>query len=153
MFDRGAAPVPGQQFGELALLRRRDAGEHVGEPGLRVDVVQFRSGDERRHDGGTIGAAVGPGEEPGFPAECKAAQAALRSIVRQADATVVEEAGEAAPALEHVVDRLGDRRRTRQRGALTLQPRVQVVDERPGLLLPDALWEGLRARGEGDDRG
>jgi hypothetical protein len=47
--------------------------------------------------------------------ESYAAQRSLRGIIRHADATVVEEAGEVGPALEHVIDRLQDLRGTRER--------------------------------------
>ena len=46
-----------------------DAGENVGEPGLRVHVVELCRRDHRRHDGGTVGAALGTGEEPRLSAE------------------------------------------------------------------------------------
>ena len=34
-------PVPWEQVGELRLRRVGDAGEDVGEPGLRIDVVDL----------------------------------------------------------------------------------------------------------------
>src|SRR5205823_3565768 len=34
-------PVPGQQLIDPAGGMRGDAGEHVGQPGLRIDVVEF----------------------------------------------------------------------------------------------------------------
>ena len=38
-------PFPWQQFVETALRRPGDAAEHVGEPGLRVDVGADESRD------------------------------------------------------------------------------------------------------------
>jgi hypothetical protein len=35
------------------------AGKHVGEPGLWIDIIHFRGLDQRRHGGGTVGAAAG----------------------------------------------------------------------------------------------
>jgi len=35
-------PVPWEQVGELRLRHVGDAGEDVGEPGLRIDVVESR---------------------------------------------------------------------------------------------------------------
>jgi hypothetical protein len=46
-----------------------DSREHVGEPGLRIDVVQFASDDQGIHHNSALAAAVGTGEEPGFSAE------------------------------------------------------------------------------------
>jgi hypothetical protein len=39
-----------------------DAREDVGEPGFRVDVVETRRHDERRHYGGSLGTPIGAGE-------------------------------------------------------------------------------------------
>jgi hypothetical protein len=54
--------------------------------------------------------------------EGDAAHAAFGGIVGQADATVVEEAGERGPALEHVVHGLGDLVAVREFGALISDP-------------------------------
>jgi hypothetical protein len=42
-----------------------EAGEDVGEPGLRIDVVELGGHDQRCHDGGAVGATFGAGEQPG----------------------------------------------------------------------------------------
>lgn len=68
-----------------------DAAEDVGEPGLGIDIVHLGSDDQAVHGGGTLAAAVGAGEEPGFAAERDAAQRSLGGIVGKAD-TAVEEA-------------------------------------------------------------
>ena len=39
-------PVPGKEFFEPGLRRLRDPAEHVGEPGLRVDIVELGGADE-----------------------------------------------------------------------------------------------------------
>jgi hypothetical protein len=44
---------------DLTLLSAGYAGEDVGEPGLRIDVVQLRRHDQRCHDSGPIGASLG----------------------------------------------------------------------------------------------
>jgi hypothetical protein len=41
-----------------------DAAEDVGEPGLRIDAVQFGGLNEREHGGGALAAAVGAAEGP-----------------------------------------------------------------------------------------
>ena len=51
-----------------------DAGEDVGEPSLRVDVVHFGRDDQAVHGGGAISAAIGAGKEPRFSSECDTAQ-------------------------------------------------------------------------------
>ena len=41
-----------------------DAGEDVGEPGLRVDVVHLGRDEQAVHGGSALAAAIGAGEEP-----------------------------------------------------------------------------------------
>ena len=64
-----------------------------------------------------------------------AAQRPLGGVVRKADAAVVEEAREAAPALEHVIHRLGHGGVARECGALHAHPRLEISDERRAFLL------------------
>ena len=61
LFD-GRDTKPGQG-------RVGDAGEDVGEPGLRVDAVELGGADQRVHEGGPVAAALGAGEEPCLAAE------------------------------------------------------------------------------------
>ena len=44
-----------------------NAGEHVGEPGLRIDVVELGRHDQGGDGGGAVGSAIGACEQPGFP--------------------------------------------------------------------------------------
>ena len=41
-----------------------DAGEHIGEPGLRIDVVELGGHDQRSMAAARSAAAIGAGEEP-----------------------------------------------------------------------------------------
>jgi hypothetical protein len=41
-----------------------DARQHVGKPGLRIDVAHLGRDDEAVHGGGTLAAAIGAGEQP-----------------------------------------------------------------------------------------
>ena len=84
-----------------------DAAEHIGKPGLRIDVVELRCGDEAEHEGGALPAAVRTGEEPRFSAQGYTPERAFRRVVRQADTAVIEEGGEGRPCLEHVIHGLG----------------------------------------------
>jgi len=68
-----------------------------------------------------------------------AAHAALRGIVGQADAAIVEEARERGPALEHIVHSLGDVVAARQLGALLAHPGLQIGHQRRTELLADRL--------------
>ncbi len=41
-----------------------DARQHVGEPGLGIDVVEPGRLNQRQHNCGTLAAAIGAGEQP-----------------------------------------------------------------------------------------
>ncbi len=109
-----------------------DAGEHIGEPRLRVDVVETASRDDGEHDGGTLGAGEGPVSTP----ECNSSQSALGRIVREKNPAILQEPGKAIPSLQHVIDRLDHLARFAERGALPFQPIAHVVEQRLALLLP-----------------
>jgi len=69
-------PMPWQEFVEVGCRVIGDAAEYVGEPCLRVDVIELGGADQRVHHSGTLATAVGPGEQPGFAADRNAAQRA-----------------------------------------------------------------------------
>jgi hypothetical protein len=56
------APIPWQQFLKSTLREVGNAGEYVGEPSMRVDVVELCGHDQSRHDGSTLGTTIGAGE-------------------------------------------------------------------------------------------
>lgn len=115
-----------------------DAREHVGQPGQRIDIVELCRRNERGHGGCPGSAAFGTGEEPRFSSQSEASERPLGSIVREANSAVVEEAREAIPAPEQIIDRLDDRGRAGQPGALIPQPCFQGSQQRPALFLPHA---------------
>ena len=59
-----AAPVPRQQRGEVGDLVVGDPGQHVGEPGLGIDVVEPGRLNQRQHDRGALAPAIGAGKQP-----------------------------------------------------------------------------------------
>ena len=68
-------PVPGQEFVHPGVRQLGDATEDIGEPSLRVDVVELSSDDEGVHRRGPLAAAVGAAEQPrpssqSNPAQC-----------------------------------------------------------------------------------
>ena len=114
-----------------------DARQHVGEPGLRIDVVHLGRDDEAVHGGGALAAAIRAGEQPCLATERNTAQRSLSGIVREADAAIVEEAGERRPALEHVVHRLGNIVAAREFRPLLAHPHFEVGDQGRAELLAD----------------
>ena len=94
-------PVPGQEFVKARGRVVVDAVAHVGEPSSRVDVVELFGLGQDVSDGGAPAASVGAGESLVTSSQRDGPECALGGIVGQADATVVDEAGEAGPTLEH----------------------------------------------------
>lgn len=113
-----------------------DAGEHIGEPRLCVDVVETAGRDDGEHDGGSIGPALGAGEGPVSTPERNSSQSALGRIVRETNPAIFQETGKAIPALQHVIDRLDHLGRFAEHGALPFQPLVHVIEQRLALFLP-----------------
>ena len=62
------ADVPGKQVGDAIDGVVGDAGEHVAEPGFRIEAVELGGLDQGIKGGGTITASVGPGKKVIFPA-------------------------------------------------------------------------------------
>ena len=118
--------------GRSAMRASTSASQACGSTSLSLAVVI-----RRVHEGGPLAAAIGAGEEPGLAAEGDAAQGALGGVVGEADAAVVEEAGEAVPALEHVVHRLGDGGVARELARSRAHPALELGDQRSDLGLPD----------------
>ena len=90
-------PVPWQEFVDPAGGMTGDASQHIGEPCLRIDVIEAGGLDQGVEDGSKLTATIGSAKQPGLSAERHAAQNAFGGIVRQAYPAVVEEAGEAIP--------------------------------------------------------
>ena len=58
-------PVPGEEFVQLMIFGPPgdDALEHIGEIGLRVEIIEFCGCDERREDRPALGPAFAAREE------------------------------------------------------------------------------------------
>src|SRR6202162_5178253 len=99
--------IPGKQVGEFVGGVIWKPGQHVSEPGLRIDVVHLAGFAQGIDGGGTRPASVRSGEGPVSSSDRHTPQRPFGGVVRKTDAAVVEEAGERCPAIEEVVDRLG----------------------------------------------
>src|SRR6476620_2409151 len=62
--DALRAPVPRQEFVDAPGGMIRQAGQHVGEPSLWIDVVELCGGDEGVDRRRTSAALIGAGEGP-----------------------------------------------------------------------------------------
>jgi len=98
--------VPRQELWQAWLGQPGQASNDVSEPSLGIDVVHLGGDDQRVHEAGAVAASLGAGQEPCPAAQGDAAQRPLGGIVREADAALSEEAGEARPTV--LFDRVGD---------------------------------------------
>jgi hypothetical protein len=100
-------PIPGQEFVNAPGRVIGQASEHVGEPGLRVDIVELGGGDQRVDRSSAPAAFVGAGEGSVLSPQGNGPQLAFGGVVRHAKTPILEEAGEGVPPVEAVVDRFG----------------------------------------------
>jgi hypothetical protein len=91
--------------GEMAVGQ---FGEGFGQPRVRVDAAKFAVLDEGGDHRPVISTFVGTGEECIFPVQRDRADAAFNGIAVEVDAAIVEEAAEAIPAGERIVDGVAD---------------------------------------------
>ena len=136
-------PVPGQEFVNALGGVIRQAGQHVGEPSLRVDIVELGGCDQRVDCSGAPAAFVGASEGPVLSPKGNGPQLAFGRVVRQAKAPIIEEADEGVPSVEAVVDRFGRVAVLGEPGTLCAQPSLQFDDQRSATLLAHAqalLW-------------
>lgn len=108
-----------------------EAREHVGELCLRFDVVHLGRRDQADDRCLPLAAAVGTGDQPGLPAQGYSSEGPFCGVVGEADAPVGQETGEGIPALQHVVDSLGDVAAAGQLGAMLDLDGMESVDQRP----------------------
>ena len=80
-----------------------------------------------------------PANSQDLRAEGNAAQAASGGVVREANASIIEEPGKHRPALQHVVHRFCNAVAARQLSAFGNHPAVQVGHQRLAKLLAHAL--------------
>ena len=72
-----------------------DAGDDIGQVGLRVDVIELGGFDERGEDGPVFGAAVGAGEQAVIAVQRQGPDGAFDGVVVDLDAAVAQEEGQA----------------------------------------------------------
>jgi transposase-like protein len=143
-------------------------GEDVGQIGLRLDVAELTSLNERSDAGPIFRALIMPGKQRILAIENKRTDASLDDVGVKLDAAVVEELREPVPVVQGVADMLGDRRLARDAGELLLEPGLELQYERlaarlshraplVGAATSDRLFDGIeggdaRKRLAGDRR-
>jgi len=97
------SPIPRQKIADALGGMIGQTGKHVGEPGLRVDVVELGGVDEGVDGCGAIAAFIGAGEGLVAASQGDSADFPFGRVVGHAQAAVGEEASERRPALEAVI--------------------------------------------------
>ncbi len=136
--DRG-----GEQFVNALGGVIWQAGQYVGKPSLRIDIVELGGSDQRVDRGSAPAAFVGAGEGPVLSSQGSGPQLAFGGVIRHAKAPIIEEAGEGVPAVEAVIDRFGRVAVFGETGTLFAQPSLQLDDQWQAPLLAHAqalLW-------------
>src|SRR5215471_17881875 len=108
-----------------------DAGEDVGQPGLRIDPVHFGCDDHVVHGCGTPSTAIKSAEQPGFVSKSYASEASLGGVVGGTYAPVPEEESEARPSLQDVVGRLGQIVSAGELGELLAHLDLKILNQGP----------------------
>jgi hypothetical protein len=115
-----------------------DAGEDVGQLGLRVDVVEPGGLDQRVEDGGALTTAIGAAEQPCLADQPHAAQRAFGGVVAETDPAVVQEPGERRLAAQHVADRLDEVVVAQELCQLGGEPAVKVIHQWRAMFIVDS---------------
>src|SRR3954469_8053183 len=133
-------PIPGQQVVKSVDRRapRDHPLEHIGQIGVRVEVVQLRRVDQTGQDRPRPGSALTPSEECILPAQCNRPHGPFNRVRVHLDAAVLQEYGETGPVAEHILDRLNQARSAWKLGQGGHQLRFQAIQDRLRLGLPDS---------------
>jgi hypothetical protein len=83
-----------QELIELLDRVRRDARQHIPEPGERIEFVEFARTDEAAQDGHRLATAITAEKGPVVAAHCNAAKRALGPVVVDGQIAVFEIARE-----------------------------------------------------------
>src|SRR5258708_34169169 len=78
----------------------REAGQHVAQPSLGIDVVALGGLDQGVNRGGSRAAVVGSSEEGGLAAERQGPDAPLGSVVVGLQVAIAAGAGPARPRVQ-----------------------------------------------------
>ena len=133
--DRGRGlrrrPSPGRELVDLLCRVSGEAGEHVGEPGLRIDAVELGGLDEGVDGGCPLATVVGAGEQPVLAAERDAAEARSAMLLSISKAAVVAIAGQRHPAVEGIAEGARKLALARDLAQARLEPALELEGSTP----------------------
>src|SRR6266436_586866 len=98
-----------QELVELINGMRRDAREHIAEPGPGIDLDAFAGRHESLQYSRCFAPVVAAEERPVIPAHCDSPQGTLRRVVVDLQIAVFAIARQRGPVLERIPHRLAGR--------------------------------------------
>ena len=104
----GRSPAMGQQFFEPAVRQRRQPREHVLEVGPRVSRVEPGRLQQAHHHRGSLTGQLAADEQPIAASKRPGPHLVLKVVIVDRHLAVEQELREPRPAVQAVVDRLGD---------------------------------------------
>src|SRR5438105_6267280 len=131
----GWLPAMGQQFVDLPVQLRGQPREHVFEVGPRVSPVELGRLQQAHHRRGSLAGQLAADEQPIAPSKRPGPHLVFQMVVVDGDLAVQQELRQPLPAVQAVVDRLGDGAAVGHTRSLELQPDMQLFPQRLGSLL------------------
>ena len=114
-----------------------DPSKHVGEPSAGIDAIELTVIMSEYIAAARWPPRADPANSHDLRPRANATQSAFSGVVAEADPTIAQEASEGLPALEHIVDRLGDIGVSGHSAARASHPALQRGNQRCGALLAD----------------
>ena len=103
-------PVPWEQFAEpVDRVTLGRAIDHIGEPSLRIEAVEFGAFQHGVEDCGALAAGIGSEEQEILAGNGDAAQCPLGDIIVDGEPAITGIAGQRLPAAQRVLDRFSER--------------------------------------------
>ncbi|VVE84629.1 transposase [Pandoraea sputorum] len=116
-----------QKRGDVVGAVGRQATEHVFQIDIGILAVELRRSNQAHDRGGPLPGAQRPGEQPVRPSSCPQTNLIFQPIIVDGHVPIGQITRERVPALEAVVERLGDRRSLADPFALGKQPLPREV--------------------------
>ena len=99
-------PVPWEQFAEpVDRVTLGRAIDHIGEPSLRIEAIEFGAFQHGVEDCGALAAGIRSEEQEIFTGNGNAAQGTLGDVIVNREPAIAGIAGQRLPAAQRVLDR------------------------------------------------
>ncbi len=128
--------IPRQEFMQPLWRRVFYPGEHRGQVGFRVVAVHLGRLDDGQEVGDALAALVRAGEQPVFAPDPDGPHRPLGNVIIDLDAAVIDVNPKGFPAGQGVAHCLRELVLLRKGGQRLSDPRLQIIQDRPGMVLP-----------------